>query len=273
MYPRDVPPPHGPVECFGKFHGPEVLILVGHGGDCATFHLAESYLHHLGDRWSALQGTRANQLPRGLFRGLFSGIFGGAFGGLFRGPFNGLPGFRKNPRILNLKGDYPDAIRILLQIATLEFTKLPKRLDFPEIVRLAEVATRWECHSILANFVEGWIAPYRERMFHPGYEQWLYIAHEFGYEKEYLELSQFLAIHCSVDSQDQLIGLDGSRLEGRGKFPLDTLCTSSNNTEYLQANSGSTHSRRSATDPSQHGEGAIRPLGNSRQWLQLSTRR
>lgn len=226
MNPRLVPPPHGTIECFGKFHGPEVLILVGHGGDCATFHLAESYLHHLGDRWTALRGTKAHQLPRGLFRGLFSGIFGGSFGGVFKGPFNGLPGFRKNPKILNLKGDYPDAIRILLQIATHEYAKLPKRLHFSEIVHLAEVAARWECHKMLANFVEGWIAPYRDMLFQPGYEQWLFVAHEFGYEQEYLDLSRYLAIHCSVDPQDRLIALDGSLLEDRGKFPFDTLRTS-----------------------------------------------
>lgn len=220
---KEILPPHGAIECFGKFHGPEVLILVGHGGDCATFHLSQYYLHPLSDRWTALQGTQENKLSRGLCRGLFSGVFGRSFGGIFRNPFDRIPGFSKKPRILNLKGDYPDAIRILLRIATLEFTKLPERLDFPDLVRLAEVAARWDCHSVLAKFIEGWVAPYRDRLLHPEYEQWLYIAHEFGYEDEYLELSQHLAKHCSVDSQDRLIALDGSIFEKRGKFPLDTL--------------------------------------------------
>jgi hypothetical protein len=223
---RNIPPPHGAIECLGKFHGPEVIILVGHGGDCATFHLAESYLDHLGPRWTALRGTRAKEVSRGLFRGRLSGIFGRKFGRVFRNPFTGIPGFDKNPRILNLKGDYPDAIRIVLQIATLQFTKLPEKLDFSALVRLAEVAARWECHSLLAKFVEGWVAPYREKLYHPGYEQWLYIALEFGYEGEYLELARHLAIHCSVDSQDQLLALDGSVLERRGRFPFDTLCMS-----------------------------------------------
>ncbi|KAF1925447.1 uncharacterized protein M421DRAFT_7922 [Didymella exigua CBS 183.55] len=220
---KDLPPPHGTIECFGEFEGPEVLLLVGHGGDCATFHIAESYLRHLGPRWKALQGVRAHRLSRGLFRGLLSGVFGGSYGGVFRNPFTGLRGFDKNPRILNLKGDYPDAIRILLQIVTMEFTKLPEKLDFPELVRLAEVAARWDCHAMLAKFIEGWAAPYRDRIFLPGYEQWLYIAHEFGYEDEYLELSRRLAICCSIDSQDRLVTPDGSVLEQRGIFPLDTL--------------------------------------------------
>ncbi|KAF3048103.1 hypothetical protein E8E12_010344 [Didymella heteroderae] len=223
MDPKDTPPPHGAIECLGNFKGPEVIILVGHGGNCATFHLAESYLHNLGPRWIALRGNRANQISRGLSRGFFSGVFGRKFGGTFRSPFAGTPGFDKNPRILNLKGDHTDAIRIVLQIGTMEFTKLPEKLDFSELVRLAEVAARWECHSLLAPFVEGWVAPWRAKMFRPGYEQWLYIAHEFGYEDEYLELSRCLAMHCSVDSQDRILALDGTILERRGKFPFGTL--------------------------------------------------
>lgn len=253
MNPNDIPPPHGAIECLGNFKGPEVIILVGHGGDCATFHLAESYLIHLGPRWTALRGARANQLSRGLFRGRLRGVFGRKFSGVFRNPFAEFSGFDKNPKILNLKGDYPDAIRILLQIATHEYIKLPEKLGFHELVRLAEVAARWDCHSLLAKFVEGWVAPWREMMFRPGYEQWLYIAHEFGYEDEYLKLSRRLAMHCSVDSQDRLLALDGSILERRGKFPVDTLCKfqpSRTNGRWIQADSISTYSRGSAADPS-----------------------
>lgn len=211
-------------------------MLVGHGGDRATFHLAESYLHHLGKRWTALRGMQASELPRGLFGGFFRGVFGG----VFRELFNRLPGC-KNPRILNLKGDYPDAIRILLQIATHEYTKLPKTLAFAEIVRLAEVAARWDCHKMLATFVEGWIAPYHDKLFRPGYEQWLYVAYEFGYEQEYLDLSRYFALHCSINSQDRLIGRDGYLLEQRWTFPFHTLRTSTIHARYLQTDGSSAH--------------------------------
>ena len=224
MDPKYIPPPHGKIECLGDFMGPEVLIMVGHGGDCATFHLAEGYLHGMGTRWRALRGKRANRISRGLFGGLFSGIFGRKFGGVFRSPFAETPGLDKNPRILNLKGDYPDAIRIILQIGTHEFPKLPKKLDFPDLVRLAEAAARWDSHALLAPFIDEWVAPWRARMFNPRYEQWLYIAHEFGWEEDYLKLSRHLATHCSVDAQDRLLALDGTVLEHRGKFPFDTLC-------------------------------------------------
>lgn len=224
MDPGDIPPPHGKIECLGHFEGPEVIIMVGHGGDCATFHLVASYLHTMGRRWRALQGRRANEISRGLFKGFFSSMFGRKLGGVFRSPFSGIPGFDRNPRILSLKGDYPDAIRIILQIGTHEYTKLPTKLDFPELVRLAEAAARWESHALIAPFIDAWVAPWRARMCNPGYEQWLYIAHEFGYEDEYLDLSRRLATHCSVDAQDRLLALNGTILEQRGRFPLDTLC-------------------------------------------------
>lgn len=109
----------------------------------------------------------------------------------------------------------------------MEFTKLPQKLDFPELVRLAQVAARWECHALLAPFIDAWVAPWRARMFNPGYEQWLYIAHEFGYESEHLDLSRHLATRCSVDAQDRLLALDGTILESRGAFPFETLGRSS----------------------------------------------
>jgi hypothetical protein len=151
-----------------------------------------------------------------MFGGLFSGVFGTKFGGIFRSPFADTPGLYKNPRTLNLKGDRPDAIRIILQIGTPEFPKLPKKLDFLDLVRLAEAAARWDSHAMLAPFIDEWVAPWRARTFDPRYEQWLYIAHELGWEDDYLKLSRHLATHCSVDAQDRLLTLDGTVLEHRG---------------------------------------------------------
>lgn len=119
-----------------------------------------------------------------------------------------------------------DAMRILLQIATHDYPKLPQKLDFPELVRLAQVAARWECHASLAPFVDAWAATWRARMFHPKYVQCLYTAHEFGCESEYLDISRNLAARCSVNAQDQLLALDDTILERRGAFPFQTLGTS-----------------------------------------------
>ncbi|KAL1649733.1 hypothetical protein SLS61_006389 [Didymella pomorum] len=165
MDPKNIPPPHGKIECLGDFgiEGPQVLVMVGSGG------------------------------------------------------------LYKNPRTLNLKGDRPDAIRIILQIGTPEFPKLPKKLDFLDLVRLAEAAARWDSHAMLAPFIDEWVAPWRARTFDPRYEQWLYIAHELGWEDDYLKLSRHLATHCSVDAQDRLLALDGTVLEHRVKMGKATI--------------------------------------------------
>ena len=204
----EVPPAHGPIERFGNANGPDVLLLVGYGGDCHSFLISESILYQLGPRWRCLLSNRSIMQPKGLFSGLFGGRFS------------------NSPKTLNLQREHPEAIRIILLIVTLQFIKVPETLDFPEIVHLADVAARYDAHSLLANRIDAWLAPYRERLLWPGYEEWLFIAHQFGYETEYLELAKYLAIHCEVESSGERLLAPGTPYTLEGRFPVDTLGTS-----------------------------------------------
>jgi hypothetical protein len=113
-----------------------------------------------------------------------------------------------------------------MHLAHVEFSKVPDKLDFKEIVRLAEVAERYGVNRLLVNNIDGWLAPYRDRLLEPGYEEWLFVAYQFGYESEYIELAKHLALRCRVTADGAWLFApdangDFGPLEGR--FPGNTL--------------------------------------------------
>lgn len=187
-------------ERFGKNKGPKVLLLVGHDGLRSGFRqflILESCIQNLGPRWQELLSNQSIARPKRFFS--------------------------KAPKTISLRDENVNAIRIILQIAHLQFNKLPKKLDFEEIVHLADVAARYDASTLLIAHIDTWLAPYRERLLHPGYEEWLFVAHQFGYEKEYLELAKHLAVHCRVDPSGVWLLAPESDDVVQGKFPIDTL--------------------------------------------------
>ncbi|UPX15737.1 uncharacterized protein EKO05_0006176 [Ascochyta rabiei] len=197
---KRLPPVAKPTERFGRTEGPKVLLLVGHdglpGGFC-RFLVSQSCLEALGPRWQQLVSNRAKAKTRRLFSTL--------------------------PKTISLRDEHANAMRLIMHIAHLQFTKLPKQLDFRDMVHLADIAARFDAHGLVVSHIDAWLAPYRDRLLHPGYEEWLFIAYEFGYETEYLELAKHLAMHCRVDPSGTCLLVPGIGGLLEGKFPVDTL--------------------------------------------------
>ncbi|KAJ4985401.1 hypothetical protein SVAN01_09156 [Stagonosporopsis vannaccii] len=200
------------IERFGRQSGPDVLLLVGPGYDRQTFVLSESILRQVSPRWGSLLSSPS--ISKGQCCRWFS----------------------KKTKTLNLRDDRPESIRLVLLIATLQFDKVPKALDFVDIVHLTDVAVRYEAHSLLAGYMDGWLAPYRDRLREWGYEGWLYIAQQFRYEVEYAELAKFIVMHCEVDSTGEKLMVSGSSCAIGGRIPLDTLAQIHENRRQLLCN-------------------------------------
>jgi hypothetical protein len=189
------------VERFGKLSGPDVLISVGNGADRFVCVLAESILRQLGPPWESLLSTQAKKTRR------------------FRHRSHDLA--RGRIKTVNLRGEHPNAIRLILLIATHQYQKLPKILDFSEIVRLAGIAGRYGVQSLLVGYVDGWLRPYWNKLLSPGYEEWLLIAHQFGYEDEHRKLARFLAINCEIDESGKQLLAPRSGAFAERMFPLE----------------------------------------------------
>lgn len=137
---------------------------------------------------------------------------------IIRRPFWG----RKATTHVVLPSDDAAAVRLVLCIAHLQYDKLPKKLDFQELVRLAEVAERYELNPILLPHVKPWLQHYISRLLEPGYEQWLYIAWQFGFEEEFLKLACHLALRCAVNDGGQLL-IPTTDQVVEGRFPKGVL--------------------------------------------------
>lgn len=175
--PRTAPPPT--IERFGHQTGPDVLLLVSKEGTRFTCILSESILRQLGHRWQTLLDTRPRRLPHRLTTLLHRSDV-------------------SKVKILNLRDDYAPVIRVVLLLATHQYAKVPRSLDFHDVVQLADVARRYEVYSLLVEHVWRWLIPYVDTLTSRGYEEWLFVAYQFRLGYEYRRLARHLAMHCGV---------------------------------------------------------------------------
>ena len=191
------------IECFGDNDDPKVLLLVGHDDlpdGCRQFFVSEPCLRTLGPRWKDLMFSRSSKMlwiPKWLSR--------------------------KSPITINLWDEEVNVIRIMMQIVHLQFLKVPETLDWADIVNLTDFVARYDNHTLLAPYIDRWLTPYKERLLEQGYEEWLLVAHQFGYETEYLELAKYLSIHCRADPTGAHLLAPGFPFRLEGKFPVDAL--------------------------------------------------
>jgi hypothetical protein len=112
-----------------------------------------------------------------------------------------------------------------MQIVHLRFKVLASRLSFLQLVDLAVASQRYNMHEVLMPFLSTWTAPHRQGILHPGKEQWLFIAYQFGYEADYRHLAKHMALNCRVDKDGNLLNTAGDVITGT--FPDNALSKSS----------------------------------------------
>jgi hypothetical protein len=140
--------------------------------------------------------------------------------------------------------DDPGAMFLILYIIHFKTYMLPQTLEFKQIVQLAKIAERYDLNHILIGYVDTWLAPYHARLLEAGFEEWLFVAWQFGLENHYFTLANHLAMNCQVDENFYLLEV-GSDLPIVGTYPPDTLCTYHLlKNSYFSANSYRPHRRR-----------------------------
>ena len=112
---------------------------------------------------------------------------------------------KRTTREIFLPEDSADIMRLIMLVAHLDSARLPAQLGLSELVRLAETSERYNVSRILVPYLDSWLAPHRERIKDPGYEQWLVVAYYFGLEKDYLQLSDYFVLNCQIDSEGNLL--------------------------------------------------------------------
>ncbi|KAF2131039.1 hypothetical protein P153DRAFT_395431 [Dothidotthia symphoricarpi CBS 119687] len=131
--------------------------------------------------------------------------------------------FSKRKRVLRLSEEDPRIIRLIMYIAHHQFSKLPKKLDFKDVVRLVDVAQRYNTMHLLQHHLNGWLEPYFDRLYDPGYEEWLHIGQHVSHaSRAYIQLAQHLKLHCWTSNTGELL-VPGSESPIIGLLPPKAL--------------------------------------------------
>jgi hypothetical protein len=101
--------------------------------------------------------------------------------------------------------DDAEALNIIVTAAHDRFSALPQTLTLEGLVQLARVAERYDLNHLLVGHLGSWLAPHRKHITQRGYEQWLYIAWQFGLENDFIALVEHFATRCKVDEEGQLL--------------------------------------------------------------------
>ncbi|KAH7399040.1 hypothetical protein DE146DRAFT_519923 [Phaeosphaeria sp. MPI-PUGE-AT-0046c] len=83
--------------------------------------------------------------------------------------------------------------------------RLPLELTFHEIEGIAHVAHRYDLNHVLIGYLDKWLEPHLPSLLEIDYEDWLYVAWQFGLEDQYLTLANYLAVNCEINSQNELL--------------------------------------------------------------------
>jgi hypothetical protein len=114
---------------------------------------------------------------------------------------------RESSKVVKIRFPEEDveAMTIVVLAAHDRFDALPRTITLQGLVQLALVAERYDLNHLFVGHIGPWLAPHRERVAHRGYEKWLYVMWQFGLERDYLALTDHLAVVCEVDAEQQLL--------------------------------------------------------------------
>lgn len=128
----------------------------------------------------------------------------------------------KEPKQIVLTDEDPTMMVQVMKIAHGDFTGLVGILNFKQTLDLALISHRFQTNQLLIPFLRFWALHHKSKILQRGYEQWLFVAYQFGFEDDYLKLSQHLALHSKVDKGGCLLNLAGGGIL-QGTFPADAL--------------------------------------------------
>jgi hypothetical protein len=112
---------------------------------------------------------------------------------------------------------------VLMRIGHSRFAEVPTALEFKQLLELARICNRYDTNQLIYPYIHSWISPHQPKILQQGYEQWLYIAYQFGLEDDYSKLSKYLAIECRINPEKQLL-VPGAGQVMTGCFPDECLC-------------------------------------------------
>ncbi|KAL1605292.1 hypothetical protein SLS60_004840 [Paraconiothyrium brasiliense] len=109
-------------------------------------------------------------------------------------------------RTAYLLEDDADMFLVLMYLShPWHIAKVPRELSFRQLLAMARICEKYDMNQQVSPFVRRWIVPHQESLIHPGREQWLFVAQQFGLGSHYVTLARHLVLKCRADRQRNLI--------------------------------------------------------------------
>ncbi len=99
---------------------------------------------------------------------------------------------------IDLHEDNKEALLHLLNIAHLQFNKVPTQLPFKSILDIAVLCDKYDCVGLVKPWLPLWLVDEETQYKEPDHEEWLFVAWVFGREKTFIELARKLVIEVRM---------------------------------------------------------------------------
>jgi len=109
--------------------------------------------------------------------------------------------------------DNGKALLILLNIAHLQFNKVPSELPFETLLQVAVLCDQYDCVSLVGPWLKQCIIDELRVSRRPGQEAWLFIAWAFGRNKVFETLASNLAAEVYINFEGQYMTSMGKSLD------------------------------------------------------------
>ncbi|KAK8188459.1 hypothetical protein IWZ00DRAFT_576839 [Phyllosticta capitalensis] len=114
-------------------------------------------------------------------------------------------------REVELPDDHPNALAIPLHIAHLRFDLIPEQPTFSTLLNIAVLSDKYDATHILRPWATSWVNALSHTVEEPGYEEWLWVAWEFGQAKIFEDIATRLVRTINI-------GPDGKCQTPEGKI-------------------------------------------------------
>jgi hypothetical protein len=121
-------------------------------------------------------------------------------------------------------------MHIVLSIAHLTTTNIPRAIRLETAFHLARLAQRYDLNHLLIGHLDAWLRPHHKFVTEKGCEQWLYVTWQFGLDVYYTKLANHLALNCEVNEDNALLKPGSEEPFAAKDFPPRALCTSTSPT-------------------------------------------
>lgn len=114
---------------------------------------------------------------------------------------------------LSLPEDDAAPLAILLHIAHLNFDKIPQYMTFKDLLDLAVLTDKYGATKLVRPWIKSWICDVQHLLLMPAFEQWLWIAWEFGQIANFRRLAEHLVTEVRETADGRCITRSGRILD------------------------------------------------------------